>query len=219
MSCHAGSILPWNIDCHAGSVLLLNISRHAGSLLLFTDSALTPKLAPDARLAWREMGESMTTAKRALQIGRYQLQRLHLDPGAASTSTSFDIAARADRLDSAVQSPYVTMAKFFLMKGASREMDITSLLQDVEMSDDDAPSVLGSGSAASVSVTVSEVSGTGLAPPPQSSMRVAPHSYAPPEALPPARAPARQGSNGSLAARSISMTSSGAAQPPPQFVF
>jgi hypothetical protein len=40
----------------------------AGSLLLFSDGSLTPKLASAARLAWREMGDSVTTAKRALQV-------------------------------------------------------------------------------------------------------------------------------------------------------
>lgn len=147
--------------------------RRPGSLLLFTDASLTPKLSKECRLAWREMGDSVTTAKRALQIGRFQLQRLQLNTEHAASSA--DLSHRVDRLDSTAQSAYMTLAKFFLLHAAARELDITNLLAEVDKEEYDAPSAVESGSASAVSV--SDVSASMMQAPAQ--LRMAHDSYAP----------------------------------------
>ena len=88
--------------------------RPAGSLLSFTDATLTPKLAAPRRLAWREMGDSVTTAKRALKQGRFQLQRLHL----YDMPTSDELSSTASRLDSTQQSAYMAQVRFPFLKQA-----------------------------------------------------------------------------------------------------
>lgn len=95
------------------------------------------------------MGDSVTTAKRALKQGRFQLQRLHL----YDMPTSDELASTASRLDSTQQSAHMTQARFFLLNASPREPEITELLAEIDEALDDAPSAVESGSASAVSVS------------------------------------------------------------------
>lgn len=172
--------------------------RSAGTLLSFTDGMLTPRIASIQRLAWREMGDSVMTAKRALKIGRFQLQELQLnDPESA------EHAASLTRIDSAHASAYMELARFFLANASPREPEITDLLAEFDEIDD-APSAVHSCSA---SLSTSDMSVTMQG---SRVMRQGAQSYAGPELqqAPPRCRPASPATaGGSLAARSNSFGS------------
>lgn len=141
------------------------------------------------------MGDSVMTAKRALKIGRFQLQHLHLHD-----ATSAEHAASLSRIDSAAASTYMDLARFFLANASPREPEITDLLAEIDEVVDDAPSAVHSASA---SLSTSDVSVTM-----GSRLRQGSTSYEGPfyvqqamAARPPASPPT---AGGSLAARSNS---------------
>ena len=102
------------------------------------------------------MGDSVTTAKRALKIGRFQLQRLQLH----DVTIPDELGSGAEsRLDSAQASALMGLARFFLSNASPREPEILDLLAEIDEVDD-APSALQSGSTSQVST--SDVSGTGV---------------------------------------------------------